>query len=98
MGSATAAGACFQQPFQLRSPNGCTECEQHVPVSLPLLVASSVFLAELLSVGRAEDRPSMGLHKQGMFIPLNTYIYIYIFISKSIYIYIYPGVFSPAYV
>ena len=44
------------------------------PVSLPLLVASSVVvLAQLLSVGRAEDRPNMGLHKQGMYISENIY-------------------------
>ena len=46
------------------------------PVSLPLLVASSVVvLAQLLSVGRAEDRPNMGLHKQGMYISENIYVY-----------------------
>ena len=45
------------------------------PVSLPLLVVASsvVFLAQLLSVGRAEDRPNMGLHKQGTYISENIY-------------------------
>ena len=47
------------------------------PVSLPLLVATSVFLAQLLSVGTAEDRPNMGVHKQGMYIPLFISIQVY---------------------
>ena len=46
------------------------------PVSLPLLVASSVvFLAELLSVGTSEDRLNVGLHKQDMYISENIHVY-----------------------
>ena len=53
------------------------------PVSLPLLVASSVvFLAELLSMGTSEDRLNVGLHKQSTYISdfVKNYLYVYIYI------------------
>ena len=56
-GSATAAGFKASATLSLE-----TVKRLHVPVPLPLLVVSSVFLAELLSVGTAEDRPNMGPH------------------------------------
>ena len=46
------------------------------PVSLPLLVASSVvFLAELLRVGTSEDRPNMGPQGQGKYISEHIHVY-----------------------
>ena len=69
------------QPFPLRSPNGCTECAVLVPVPSPLLVASSLFLAELLSVGRAEARPNMGPHISR--VCMSRKISMFIFCSKG---------------
>ena len=62
-GSATAAGFKASATLSLEKVKRLHgTCALHVPVPLPLLVVSSVFLAELLSVGTAEDRPNMGPH------------------------------------
>ena len=78
-GSATAAGFKASAALSVEKPKRL----HRVCPTCPRVLASSrcIFgLLELLSVGRAEDRLNVGLHKQSTYISdfLRIYLYVYI--------------------
>ena len=110
MGAATAASFKASAALSVNKPK---RLHGTCALQFPGVLASSrcIFgLLELLSVGRAEDRLNVGLHKQSTYISdflriyLYVYIYIFIFItsvylyqSKFFYLYLHISISIPVY-
>ena len=75
VGSATAAGFKASAALSVEKPKRL----HRMRPTCPLVLASSRFIfclvAQLLSVGTAENRPNMGPQGQGMYISENIYVY-----------------------